>query len=625
MSATLVSSDSTLATPKRVGGDGRTAALVSLISLGLMVLVNSPSLSTYALKGDDGPLLYHSARYFGPSLGEWFTDGFKHYFLSYPEIRETGTHFIRPVQNVLVYLVSWLVPTAGSPWFLAVNYLGHATVVGLVFLVARRIFSLGRSESVLAALLFFGTLAVGTVPQIGTLQSSVAFGGDMLATLFALAALLTVHSHLTGRPGAWKLAGVVVLLTLALFAKETGLAAPVVVGIYVVATRLTGPAAGGRRQWVRRPDPGTLRILTLLVLPLVAFAAVRLHAGLGDAYPLTQLSQRLHGVPAPLLNPLRFLFTATFPVEFETLQHLASGTDLLDGVFLISLIRALAVVLLHLLVWAAVVYLLRQRSERAWLLPRLLMVLPACVLPAATTDVRFGYFSQALMIPLVIAVLTGSKSRVRPSRSGSSTAWPALVAVLLIVGPGYSLMRMAIDQRQYVALNHDARSLREAVESELADLQLRRVYLINSHMVFPLAYLELYATEKGRRDVAMRVVNTLSGATVSQAKDAGVSFAMEDDMVRAHVVIGPDQTSFGGMTPARIDQLVTSKAVRYGPITEYSVGPLGNRYLTQRRFDFSIPDAQRRDFVVIGFDPGTPGVHIYRPGISTWRLTGRAH
>src|SRR5262245_7446555 len=134
-------------------GEAGTATLLGLIATALLVAVNLPFLWTYGVKGDDYALLLHSASQFAPSAVEWVTSGNADYFVGIPELH-SSTNFIRPTINATIFLESLLIADPFSPWFLATNYLGHAAVVALTYLVARRVVGLDRPWALLAAAIF---------------------------------------------------------------------------------------------------------------------------------------------------------------------------------------------------------------------------------------------------------------------------------------------------------------------------------------------------------------------------------------------------------------------------------------------------------------------------------------
>ena len=579
----------------------------------LLVLVDLPFLATYAVKGDDLPLLYHSARSFSPSPLEWITDGFDGYSVVIPEIEGEGTNWIRPGQNAYVYVLSLFISDPTSRWLLVCSYLGHALVVGLVFLIARRIFGLAVAPAVLASVLFFGSAS------IGGLLGSIAFNGDMLATLFALTALLLAQSYVSGKASLAKGTLIVGLLTLAAFTKEAALAAPLVVGIYLVTARWPERAAGGLRSKLRQSTARDLPLLAALALPIILYALARLNAGLAGTYALDDLPNSILGIPLSVLNPFRFLFTAFFPVETEALKRVLAAQDPLSPGFLLTALRVLLLVVLNILAWAVVIHLVRRPRERARLLPLLLLALAACALPILLkADPRFMYFGQALLLPLLVLTLTMLDLPLRRN-AGRLSARAAVVVLLILLGPVYFLAQAALSQPAQVASNREAAALERAVHAELSDPGVRRLYLLNARRDYGLVGLQFYAARQGRRDVRLMVVNSMLGDKTADAETAGVSFARRGDMLDVEVRIGANQSMFGYVTRDDLRRLQAATAVRYDRITEVSTNAWGKQYITQREVRFGIPDAGRLDYAVVGFDPARPGIHVYEPRAMVWR------
>jgi hypothetical protein len=579
-----------------------------------MVLANIPFLSTYAVNGDDFGVLYHSARQFSPSPVEWVTNGYAGYDIVIPEFGGTQTNWIRPVLNASVYLQSLLISDPTSAWFLALNYIGHAAVVGLVVLVALRIFRLPVPGALLAGLLFFGTTSTTG------LFTSIAFRGDMLGTLFALAALLMAHSYLADGSRRWKLVAVVVLLLLAVFSKEATIAAPIVVGIYVVAWRWPRVANGDRIAEARQAITDSLAVLALLLLPIVIYGAVRVRAGLGGNYALDDLPNELFGIPLAALNPFRFLATAFFPVETETVKRVASGGSLPNMQLRIGALRGLLAVSVNILGWVAVAYAVRRANDRVRMVSLVLLGLAASVLPIIIkADPRFMYFSQALLLPLLVAALAQIEATRGPGRRLGSLVRPVGVAMLVIIGPVYLLGQILLNQHIWVAQNQQSEAIQLAVAQQLRDPAVHRLYLVNA--AYQRVALEFLAAREGRKGMLLRVVDPLGYQPSANEDGVGTSFRRSGETLYVRVRLTPGQQfGFGYVTPEGLRRLGASKEVGYGPITELGTTTWGKQYITQEELSFSIPHANRADLAVVGFDPLAPGVHLYRPPASGWQV-----
>jgi hypothetical protein len=588
-------------------------ALLAGVGVALAVLVNLPFLSTYAVSGDDFAVLYHSASDFAPSPAEWVTSGYTGYDIVIPELSDTKADWIRPVLNASVYLQSLVIPAPTSVWFLTVNYIGHAVVVGLVFLVARRIAGLSVAQAVIAAVLFFGTTSSEG------LFTSIAFRGDMLGALFTLAALLVTHSYLTGRPSRWKPVVIVALLLLAVFSKEAAIAGPFVVALYVVGSHWPSVRASGRLATARRVIAEQAVLLAGLALPVVLYGVARARAGIGGNYALEDLPNELFGVPLTVLNPFRFLLTAFFPVETDILKRIVSGWDLPTIQLRMAALRAALAVTVNALGWIAVVVALRRGPDRGRLRLLLLLGLAATALPILLkADPRFMYLGQTLLLPLLVAALVRLQLTRWQGRRLLRRARPAAAALLVVIGPVHLLTQSLLSQRELVAENDQANAIQVAAAQQLRDPAVHRLYLVNA--AYQLVALQFVAAREGRRDVVLRVVDPVGYHPAPNEPGVGTSFRLKRDVLEVRVRLGTSQFGFGYVTRQGLDRLRTAKEISYGPITELGTNAWGKQQVKQKVLVFSIPDADRGDYAVVGFDPAVPGVHVYKQSEPTWRV-----
>ncbi len=68
----------------------------------------------YFPAGDEFSLIVHSTHFFHPSIAEWLHRGFSKYFLPYPDISIAYTNFLRPVDNAVYYLESFMFFDTGA-------------------------------------------------------------------------------------------------------------------------------------------------------------------------------------------------------------------------------------------------------------------------------------------------------------------------------------------------------------------------------------------------------------------------------------------------------------------------------------------------------------------------------
>jgi hypothetical protein len=587
---------------------------VGLGSLLLIGLLNLPFLSSYVVRGDDFALLTHSARFFSPSVEEWVLEGYQGYGTTFPELGEGQTNFIRPTINASVYLDSWVSPGPTSAGMLTTNYLGHAVATALVFLLGLRIFGLSTGASLIASSLFLTSSATTG------LLTEVAYRGDMLAGVLAVGALLLMHSYLTGRPALWKPVATAVLLLLAAFAKEAAAAAPAVVGLYAILLlreRRRQAAGGGPRS---RAQP--VIILVALALPLVAYAAARLHAGLGGNYVLDELPNSIAGVPRVALNPLRFVLTAFLPPETDALKAvLDRSPENVAGA--IGIARTIVLIGLNLLAWLLVVIVCRQPAERRRLLPLLGLGLTASALPLVLkAEPRFMYFGLALLLPFLVLTLVRARAHWRGERPPSLPE-KLTVALLIVVGPLYFVAQTVLAQPTLVRANRTTADLQRVILLELRNPELRRLYLVDAPPTLTpgMPALEFLAALSNRENVALRVVNTFDDdADGHRPGGQCVELRLEGDRLTGTIQIGPSQHLFGAgvLTPSSASRLGQPGILTYAPVTQLSRTAWGTWEVVQTSLTFYIPHAARRDYAVVGLDPGEPGVHSVEPPHWRW-------
>lgn len=577
-----------------VGRDAWAAIGAAAATLLVCVVLTFGALRTYAPTGDDLPLLVPSTRFFDPSPTTWFDS--RPFKADYPEYNVESDNTVRPAFLASVYVDSWIAPRPDSPLMLTTNYIGHALCVALVYLLARRIFRLERRGALLAAALFFGTTAATAVFVAGA-----SHRGDMLVALFALPALLVIQDGKGVR-----LLTATAFAGLAVFTKEAGLAIPVMLTLMMLWQRGEGFTAAA--FWRARGA------LLALAAPLLAYAAIRIPRGAGGNYAIDELPHRVLGLPMLVSNPLRFLGTAFFPVETDTLKRVVSGTSG-DGWFLLSLSRSIVAVFVSLATWATLILLVRScGNQRRPLLRRLLVIgLLASVLPLTLrADPRFMYLSQALLLPLLVLVLTDISRSARP-RFAAFARSPAVIALLLVVGPLYGTLDLLHEQALRADDNRVTDRLQSTILEEMRDPAVSAVYLVNAtEFASPGSGLLNYlAAQVGREDLTLRVVNTLFGWD-RQRRHAteGLSIEERPNGLRGRIVVGPNERLFSYVDPDKF-HLGQPAVIEYGPIEEFATNAWGQTYVAQRTLEFSIPP-RRGDVVVAGIDPASEQIYRFR-------------
>lgn len=547
--------------------DARAAALLALATLAACAAVNLPSIATYAVRGDTAALMLHSTRFFPVDAGDWLRQGFARYFVNFPEATRPYTGFVRPVVNATIWLESLLAPSVNSAVFLATNYLGHAACTALVYLAARRIGGLCARRALLAAVLFGGTMAAVELLQ------SPAFRADMLAAGFALAALLAVDAWRRGR--GWPLEAAVLLLLLALLAKETAIAAPFLAAGWALL-------APGERPRARR-----VAAAAVLLLPLAAFAWLRA-TGPQGAYV------SLAGVRG---NVAEAASSAFFPGGgvFELLT-VARGREPAAA----QAARMLLAFALNAAGAALVLRALLRRDRRAAALAA--MAAAALAVPALLAPVpRMLYFGQMFTLPLLASLLPPPRALAR-----------SLAALALAAGPVWLLGWMAWQQPALVARNRDSAELQRVLAAELRDRRVRRVYLLSDVVgeYGAQALLRGAALRAGRPDVAPRVVASMGRFGDAPRRGTLALRRQGGDLVVDERCGAGCDFSFPGLAAGAQAGLGVPGVIAYR-----AVGP--------RRLEVAIPWAGC-DALLVGFTPAAPGVHVLRPCGTAWRRAAPA-
>lgn len=603
--------------PEKRGRDFVWALGIGLLAVAALTLLNHPFLSSFAIRGDDYALVHHSARFFSPSLSDWIGNGYRGYNLTYPELGALSTNFIRPTVNATVYFDSWISPHPRSVLLLFSNYVGHGTCVALVFLVGRSIFGLSRWASLLASSLFLGSTAVGIIPQ------AVAYRGDMVAALFALISLLTLHSHLTIKPAAWKVLLVGASLLLALFAKESVVTAPLVLVIDALLIRMRPPGHETVTQEATSAPVMKVSwapVVLALAVPTALYAVARLAAGLDGIYVSEGFPTRIFGIPRIVLEPLRFGLTAFFPVETDTLKDVVNGS--LAGPFsVLALGRGIVAIAFSVVGWATIARLLVEPTERPGLWPLVAMGIAASAVPILRADPRIMYFSQSLLLPLYVYAFMRWWA-LEPSRGRliAKGLVPMSVFLLLAVGPFYYFAQQVSLQPGLVSNGRATRELQDVTLDAISDPNVHRLYLVNasSSMSPGLNLLQFLAAVGMRPELHLRVVNTIGGAIPAGSGRGAVRFIDRGDELEGVISIGSSQELFGGLSRGDAQRLGEPGMIEYGPLTQFEVDRFGHWSYTGRQLSFLVPRVFREDFVIVGLDPGQEGIFILMPPSMRW-------
>jgi hypothetical protein len=288
------------ATARKVG-PAWGAAAIGFAVFALLWTVNLPYRRVFQPTDNDATNLADALLLLpGAHWQDWFTQGYRNFFESYPEWPEQHlTAFARPGFQFLIYIAHFVF---GENWasYLAINYLGIAGVAAVAFAIARKPLDLGAAASVFAAMLASLSPAV--------LDSSIwelGFASESLASFFAGCAFLAVIARRDFL--------CVVLLFAALLMKETVVWCPFAAAV----TALLRPDPD--REQLKRALPAAA-----MLLPVALWLGLRVafFEGIGGTYATadyTPLGVFLSLTLSKLLR-LHHLFVAQYPLRLGGLH-----------------------------------------------------------------------------------------------------------------------------------------------------------------------------------------------------------------------------------------------------------------------------------------------------------------
>jgi hypothetical protein len=367
-------------------------------------------------------------------------------------------------------------------------------------------------------------------------------------------------------------------------------------------------------------------MLAFLLVPLIAYLVIYTgNQSDVSVYPIDDLPNRVFGIPTIVLNPFRYLGTAFFIVETNSFKLAISGFDGLNTATLLTLIRAAAAIFLNGLIWLAALYVLIQRGLQSRLALLTAFALISSALPfILKADPRFMYLGQAFSIPLLLAVL-------QELRDGDFNKWIseslsrklviALMAIAVVIGPVYYLLKTVSRQEALVGRNELAALLIRELDTYFDDPTIRRVYILNELQGFGgLAKRNFFRSLHNREDIEMRIINTLDGLDIANpSPDEGVDFEQQGHQLRIVTTIGENEQFFSYLSPEQANQFGVANLISYGPMTEFSENAWGKSIFVQKTLEVFIPNADIHDYVVIGFDPTSEYLHVYLPEEGEWR------
>ncbi|MDB4907290.1 MAG: hypothetical protein JWO05_2074 [Gemmatimonadetes bacterium] len=522
------------------------AAALSVIVLCAWVALDLPHLRAWSVRSDTAALLLHSTRFYPTSALDWLRRGFSDYFVVYPEATVPATSFVRPLVNASFWLESLFAPSPQSALFFTTNLLGHAAVVALTYLAARRVARVTPARAALAALLFGGSTSVLELMQYP------AFRADMLATLFALSALLLLVRRDDPAGDAAtdsRVAMAALLFTCSLLAKETGILAPVL-GAWLLRRRAS-------------------RAVLVAALPWGVFLALRVMLPSHGVY--------VHPVQLPS-RVIQVLGSAFFPAAGPWQLR-----AMLRGQAPWALLPIMAVAA-NVAGWLLVARSARSRDRATIELGAAVIVLLAVPMVLAP-EPRFMYLAQSIALPLLVMVM--------PSPNGAARRWLVMACwlVAILAGPVATVSAWQRDLPEALQRDADAHLLRDALAEELRDMTVHRVYVLNDRVgdYGGGALLEMARLDARRRDVRLRMVNGLSIEAPGNRR--GLSLEERGTSLFASLnCAGPCGLGFAGIE-AGAERRLSTPGLHYESVASDA-------------FRVEILDWATADVTLLGWDPG---------------------
>ncbi|MEK8015402.1 MAG: hypothetical protein VSS75_000940 [Candidatus Parabeggiatoa sp.] len=593
-------------------------AAIVILSLAFSIAFNIETILSYAISGDNfAPMLY-SASFFDVSPVDWLINGFRYYFWVYPELFVDAHYFIRPTQNLLIYLISLFAETPNSALFLVTYYLVHSLCCALVYLYSRFFCRLSQKISLLVAFLFWGTMA-----SEGVYVAAPAFGGEMLGALLGMGALLLTYVYLNHVDRYKRLifATIFVLLMFTVYTKESIITAPFIVAIYWFWAKLyhekqkinLNSLLVIQRNWVA---------LVLLVSPIVVYVLhifiLRMIFDTGLAvYPFQK------DLLSFLKTPIYTLLSYFFPLEQLNAGVFIKSLLNMDSQSPVLLLRNGAAVLFNLasLIFILVVFLkdkwsnghLDSRFSLLIVLAIVSMAVPLTLHPGQ----RFMYFGQMFSIPLLIYTL--SRCYDVKKIVIKYLAYAVLIAFVLLNPIYLFFSKLPMQRSEIITMNQASTQLQEVLRDELKSQQIKRVYLLNDitgHYA-ALTQLRFIAALANREDLQLRFVNSIIRHEISPLQKAteGVIVEKREADLCVTTRIDEEQFFFGSVGLHQIEKLGIAGIIQY----EFWKMPTAS-WEDIKVMTACIPNAAKNDILLIGFDPAESGVHVWKSERPIWEV-----
>ncbi len=589
--------------------------VIIVLSLLISIVINKPVYLHYAVQGDNYPLILHSSRFFEVSPYHWFIDGFRYYLSDYPEVFTDPSYFIRPTQNILVYVISFFAKSPNSYAFILPYYIGHACCCAFVYLFCRlSVLRFSLKNALTAALLFAGSASTWKL-----FLYAPVFGGDMLGALFGMAAFLLSCWYVNPKykHNRVLLSSVVILLMLAVFAKETAVVWPIIVAVYVCFAKLNQENVLSppikfdlifsiiQKNWM---------ILIVLITPSVIYIVyiimLRLLLGAGAAayvFDTDLLRMMLRPVYASLI---------LFAPPGESILKLINAF-LGEGYYEFwALLRDSAAILLNLSSNLIILILIYQKriDIKIGLLSILFaiaMLIPAFLAPHA----RLLYTSQLFAIPLFLCLVD------KISFPRYSTG---LVILFICLHPIYTFfVHLPQMQPAIVASFQQSKQFQDVLRTELEDPQIKRIYALNTAGGYgSLAQLEFVTALANRNELVLRVVNSVRNhdrvdPNIETSKDKGVKIETQANELIVRINLDPNkQFFFPNIGKTAYSKLGVAGLISY----EFEALAEESDLRDIKSMIVSIPNVSANNILLIGYEFHNKNIHVWKSTHPNWRM-----
>jgi hypothetical protein len=157
----------------------------------------------------------------------------------------------------------------------------------------------------------------------------------------------------------------------------------------------------------------------------------------------------------------------------------------------------------------------------------------------------------------------------------------------------------------------------DTLDRHLRDPALKRIFFVGGGQVFGREFVELRILRSRRTDVKLIVV---TAGPEYDVVDSGGSLTLErtGQELTGRVSYSRPQVFFSLLGPSYIELLRHRPEVSYGPL-QLDAGLTGRPRVSQSSLSFTLPGADRCDYLVVGFGPASSIPHVYAPGRPGWR------